>query len=572
VAKRRLRKNKIAVRVRYINLVILIFVFVVVAVFAFFTMTNVARTASMRLAYVHALEAVGNFNLHVSGELARLEMAANSYAVQAWFADEDDADKKQAAFDELRYFASSLQSEEFYLGILSSLNEYTMDLRTEFAQFSPYGRMSRDEPMDAWFFDLMEVENSFLFNIDVDKIEHRWRIWINYTVAHDGTSVGVLSTSVRIYEVLYSMFGRYDEDVITGFIIDNIGYIHMGSTYLGHYTQWADELLHISHVDYGLGSFIADYTIRNRGIFTSFSPTEIIGLSGGFFGYAAVAPIADSDWMVVTLFSHDALFSMQNLMPIAVLLVFAIIIYALANAFVTRRYVLVPVMSENKAMENLSRMKTEFLATISHELKTPLYVISGFAELAVMEHDAGVIDEDTRENLQTIAKEAQRLSLLVDNLLDISLIKPEGNVRVPIDAIISRTKALCEPLLAKNDNRLEVYIEEGCPAVMANPDAIMQVLVNLVGNANRHVQGDTIKVGVKCLGEMVLFGVEDDGGGIAPELADKIFERGVSGDGGTGLGLAICKEAIEVHGGAIEIESKAGIGTRITFTLPIFKE
>ena|GEM_PF-4218972 len=568
----RLRKSKISARMRYINLGILVFVFVVVAVLAFFAMTQVARTASMRLAYVHALEAVGNFNLHVSGEMALLGKTANSYAVAAWFADEYDEGKRAAAFDELLHFAASLQSAEFYLGILSSLNEYAMDVNTEFADFVPYGRMSVYEPMDAWFFDLAHADNRFLFNIDVDKIEHRWRIWINYTVEHEGRTVGVLATSVRIYEVLHSMFGRFDEDVITGFIVDNGGYIHMGSTYLGHYTEWADELLHISAINSELGEFVMDYTARNIGFFAHESQAEIIGLTSGFFGYAAVAPIADSDWMVVTLFSHDALFSIQNLVPIVALLIFAIIVYALVSAFVTRRYVLVPVMSENKAMENLSRMKTEFLATISHELKTPLYVINGFAELAVWEYDAQAFDDDTRENLQTIALEAQRLSQLVDNLLDISLIKPEGNVRVPIDAIISRTKALCEPLLAKNNNRLKAYIEEGCPAVIANPDSIMQVLVNLVGNANRYVQDDVVKVSVNRLGEMVLFSVEDNGGGIAPELANRIFERGISGDGGTGLGLAICKETIEVHGGTIEIESELGSGTRVAFTLPIFKE
>jgi signal transduction histidine kinase len=562
-----------------INLGILVCVFIVVAILAYITMTGIARTASMRLAYVHALEAVGNFNLHVNGELVLLRKAANSNAVQEWFADEYDVVKKEAAFSELLYFVSSLQSTEFYFGILSSLNEYSMGESTQFADLAPYGIMNIYEPMDAWFFDLIDAENHFLFNIDVDKIEHRWRIWINYTVEHDNRSVGVLSTSVRIYEVLHSMFGRFDEEAITGFIIDNRGYIHMGSTYLGHYTEWADELLHISTINNELGEFITDYVNRNEGIFNSESLTEIVRLSSGFFGHAAVAPIADSDWLVVTLFSHDALFSIQNLMPIVVLLIFAVIVYAVANAFVTRRYVLVPltqitenVISEKKAIENLSRMKTEFLATISHELKTPLYVMSGFAELAVWEYDAGTLDEDTRENLHTIAAEAQRLSQLVDNLLDISIMKTAGNARVPIESIISRVKALGEPLLAKNGNKLDIRIEENCPPIMANADAILQVLVNLVGNANRYVKSDTINIEVRRETDMILFSVKDNGDGMPPQLADKVFERGISGDGGTGLGLAICKETVEVHGGTIKLETEQGGGTLITFTIPKYAE
>ena len=113
---------------------------------------------------------------------------------------------------------------------------------------------------------------------------------------------------------------------------------------------------------------------------------------------------------------------------------------------------------------------------------------------------------------------------------------------------------------------------------MANPDMILRVIINFVENANRHVKGGTVVITAKGDSlpnekpEMVLFSVEDKGCGISPEILDKIFERGYSGDGGSGLGLYICKEAVVAHGGTVDVESELGKGTRITFTLPVGKE
>ncbi|MDL2234678.1 sensor histidine kinase [Christensenellaceae bacterium OttesenSCG-928-L17] len=228
----------------------------------------------------------------------------------------------------------------------------------------------------------------------------------------------------------------------------------------------------------------------------------------------------------------------------------------------------------NRLLTRLNNMKTDFLANISHEMKTPLTIMGGYAQLADWHLGAGTADADTRENLRTIAQEAERLGQMVDRLLHMSAMKGGALERAPIPAmeILQRAAAVSEPILQKNGNRITLHVEEGCPAVLANGDYILQVLLNLLSNAGRHTKDDTVRLSAHRQGDMVAFSVEDHGDGIAPELLSEIFRRDISGDGGTGLGLSICKGAVEDHGGSITIESELGKGTTIHFTLPAAQE
>jgi len=226
---------------------------------------------------------------------------------------------------------------------------------------------------------------------------------------------------------------------------------------------------------------------------------------------------------------------------------------------------------ENAAHDTLSRMKTDFLANISHEIKTPLTVVSNYARLTERQLKAGTADEKTTERQNIIFQETQRLSKLVDKLLDISVTKGGFEGFCPIAGITRQTAQLLRPILAKNGNHLDIHIENDCPPVAANSDSILQVLLNLAGNANRHVKNGKISITVKQEVSTALFRIEDNGTGISEELLGSVFERGVSGDGGTGLGLSIAKELIESYGGSIGIESgKESRGTVVWFTLPLF--
>ncbi len=222
-------------------------------------------------------------------------------------------------------------------------------------------------------------------------------------------------------------------------------------------------------------------------------------------------------------------------------------------------------------LERLEQTRRAFLSNISHEMKTPLSVMSSYAQYTRVQMDDGTTGEDTRENLLTIALEAQRLSMLADQLLTESAAQTGsmGMSAVEPKELLARAAALCGPILQKQENRLESSAADGCPPVRANFDMMVQVLVNLCINASRHTHAGRVAVTAAPQAGMVVFRIEDNGKGIAPDLLPHVFERGVSGDGGTGLGLGICKDVVEAHGGNISIESSPGEGTKVTFTLPV---
>jgi len=230
--------------------------------------------------------------------------------------------------------------------------------------------------------------------------------------------------------------------------------------------------------------------------------------------------------------------------------------------------------AENATFDSLSRLKSNFLNDISHEMKTPLTLMIGYAGLVKVHISENIIGSGTMENLNIIEEEASRLHLLVERLLNWSPGKSGAikGVKVLVPDILSRAAAICTPIIAVKDNKLETSAEKDCPPVYANPDMILQVLFSLSVNAGRHTSSGVVKITARPDGGMVVFTVKDNGIGIAPDILANIFERGVSGDGGTGYGLAICKDAITSSGGTIDVKSQAGSGATVTFTLPIYSE
>lgn len=229
----------------------------------------------------------------------------------------------------------------------------------------------------------------------------------------------------------------------------------------------------------------------------------------------------------------------------------------------------------NRMLTQLNRIRQDFLANITHELKTPLAVISGLSQYAQAQLHGGTANEDTEENLGEIANEAIRLGGLVDQLLDLSMEKEDklSFAPVPIEPLFRRASTLANPMLAKRHNNLIIETDEMLPPLLGNADMLLQVLINLITNANKHSEGQEILLKASMIDDgLVEIRVTDHGGGISEEILPFVFVRGQSGDGGTGLGLAICRDVVESHGGDIHLTSNDGSGTSVWFTLPFAKE
>ena len=230
------------------------------------------------------------------------------------------------------------------------------------------------------------------------------------------------------------------------------------------------------------------------------------------------------------------------------------------------------IAEENAMLEKMNNLKSDFMRNIAHEMKTPLTVMSGYAQLTGRQLQKNAVNEETAANLDTIAKEAGRLSDMVTKLLDVIYNNTSAHDRSTFlpSELLDDAAAVCRPILSKNGNKLRLICESR-RSITANKESLLQVLINLAINAGKHTRNGTI---VFCVtedaqnGDFVDFYVSDDGAGIAKEDLPHIFERGYGTDGGNGLGLTICRDIIESMNGRIAIEKTDGSGTTVHFTVP----
>jgi two-component system phosphate regulon sensor histidine kinase PhoR len=228
-------------------------------------------------------------------------------------------------------------------------------------------------------------------------------------------------------------------------------------------------------------------------------------------------------------------------------------------------------------LKQLERTRQEFVANVSHELRTPLSLIKGYVETLL--DGAKDNPEVAAKFLQTIDRNAERLKLLIEDLLTISELE-SGRVKLNLQSVPLRP--LTEKVLADFKSRAEskeVTLLDQVPdlRVRADSDRLEQVLCNLVDNAIKYgrTQGTVSLIARPANAEQIEVAVHDDGPGIPPESIERIFERFYRVDkarsreqGGTGLGLSIVKHIVQGHGGRAWAKSEPGNGTTFYFTLP----
>lgn len=231
-------------------------------------------------------------------------------------------------------------------------------------------------------------------------------------------------------------------------------------------------------------------------------------------------------------------------------------------------------------LQRLDRLKDEFLANTSHELKTPLNGIIGIVE-SMLDGVTGCLSHRQMENLVMVVSSGKRLTNLVNDILDFSKLKNHDIIirQKPVDMgqLTELVMVICRPLARGKQLTLHNEIAPGV-MVLGDENRLQQVMHNLVGNAVKFTQSGSVTVTAEIKGTMVEVAVTDTGIGIPEEKLEDIFKTFEQADssttrmyGGTGLGLSITKKLIELHGGTIRVESEQGVGSRFTFTLPVWE-
>ena len=238
------------------------------------------------------------------------------------------------------------------------------------------------------------------------------------------------------------------------------------------------------------------------------------------------------------------------------------------------------VLHDITELRKLERVRRDFVANVSHEFKTPLTAIQGFAETLL----AGALDDPQNRLrfLDIILEHSRRLARLTDDLLKLSKMDADRLeleiCRLSVSQFVESCIETTQRPAAEKNLRISVNLQQPIPDIAADRRRLAEVLQNLLDNAMQYTPaGGQIIVSASADGSEVTFTVSDTGIGIPRADQSRIFERFYRVDvarshevGGTGLGLSISKHLVEVHGGRIWVESEVGQGSRFHFTVPLF--
>lgn len=252
----------------------------------------------------------------------------------------------------------------------------------------------------------------------------------------------------------------------------------------------------------------------------------------------------------------------------------------LNNDYENQKYLL-DLENNKKILERQDRLKNEFLANTTHELKTPIHGIIGLAE-SLFDGATGELHPETMKSLKMIASSGKRLEQLIDDVLDFAKLKNEEvdlhirpvDMRQLTEVVLTVLKTTMKDTLVTLDNHIDADI-----MIMADENRVQQVLYNLIGNSIKFTNKGSVTISATIEDGFLECKVEDTGIGIPKEKLTSVFKSFEQVDGsisreygGTGLGLSITKFLVELHGGRIWCESEVGVGSSFYFTLPLLQD
>ena len=336
-------------------MMLLLFVLLLISAMAGVMVTGVASGASKNLARFYSIEAVDKFNSHISQDLALVRKVAHSKAVTSWFADEENKEKRTAAWQEMMDYVGVLQNAELYFGINDSLNEFAINSKSSFDDFVPGSTLDPEDPVNVWYYQCIISENEYVLDIDIDKFSHQWNLWIDHKVIFDGKLAGVFSSGLNIDAILNDMFSQYDTKNVRGYVIDRYGKVQMDSSNYELHREGNNYNIHDIVSDPVFSLEMDSYLENISGYFKPRETTNVIKLSRGPYGYVSITPISYSDWSVVTFFNNRSLFSVTNFLPLIAAILAVFVLYTLAGNILMRRLVLLPL---NKLTKSLADVKS----------------------------------------------------------------------------------------------------------------------------------------------------------------------------------------------------------------------
>jgi two-component system NtrC family sensor kinase len=236
-------------------------------------------------------------------------------------------------------------------------------------------------------------------------------------------------------------------------------------------------------------------------------------------------------------------------------------------------------MQDISYLKELDRLKTDFVQTVSHDLRSPLTAVLGYTELIAR---VGTLTPQQHDFLGKIQSSVQHITTLVNDLLDLGRLEAGFDTRrerVDLENVLNYTLDTFDAQVKKRKIKLVVKVAENLPPLRANPIRIRQMLDNLIGNAIKYVpEAGRVFIGIYQESQQIILEVKDSGPGIPPNEQSRIFEKFYRASNvpdsaiGSGLGLAIVKSIVESHQGRVWVESDLDEGTSFFVVLPAYEQ
>jgi signal transduction histidine kinase/CheY-like chemotaxis protein len=347
--------GKISPRVRFLNLVLLGVVLVLVTVVTGLIIADIASNASENLAQHYSLETSEKLVSYISNDLALAQRISRSKTLTDWFTDEENPAKRVAAYGEMMDYAGMLRGSQMHFVIHHSLNEFSIDRTAILNDFTPFYRVDPSIVYDDWYFDCIKSRNNYTINIDIDIASNKRLLWINCKVFDDTSIAGLFGIGFPFEEVNQSLFSRYDIKNVMGYVIDKNGIIQMNSDMPVHRYDRNKNRIIEAHPDRIFIATMKTYLDNIENYFDFNSRSVDIKLARRSYEYVSVAPIAGTDWSVVTFLDNSSLFNLKELLPLLIIMFAILLLYTMGRSALMNRLVITPL---NNLTKSVSEAKT----------------------------------------------------------------------------------------------------------------------------------------------------------------------------------------------------------------------
>lgn len=584
-------KRRIETRFRVLNITLFVLVSGVLVFSMSVILHNITHTVSQDYVRFYSARSIGTLNTHLNREIGLVTKAVNSKAIQDWFSDEFNHEKRYRAYEEMLSFIDILYSSNLYFGIEKSLNEFSVDADISYQQFQPYDVLNPLRYDDLWYFECVESKHDYVFNVDIDKLKGRKLVWLNYKVTDkQGKPLGVLCSGLQFDQVIMDIFGEYDQASVRGLVIDEKGVIQLDSAIPGV----GDKLIfdneqriqEVFQENAFLGA-IDEYLTGIDHYFTAEDMPRIVELNNGPYSYVSIAPIEATNWSVVTFYNSASLFNFSKLQPLLLIMLVIFVIYSTAAVVLSRNLIFKPfnqlmaslahagvereeriygterddefghlaqtiqdmkdrlqtynseLLQAMEKAEAASRAKSEFLANMSHEMRTPMNTVIGMSRIAL---ESGEL-EKIHYCIGRIEDAATHLIAVINDILDMSKIESGKfelrSQQFSFEKMLTRAFNLVSYRMREKHQQFSMEVDSNIPDNMVGDEnRLAQVITNLLANAEKFTpESGAIRLSARLLEEnegkcVIGISVQDTGIGISQEQQGRLFKPFAQADSG----------------------------------------